>query len=195
MVLHLSYEYAKKYEPNIDSMFFRLNQNAEARLKKQLDELIRLTENRNGDEYVIFEKKACIMKVYHELFTSCRMEKQVRFYRDKNGSYGKIRTVIEYLGEHYREDITRDEMAALVGLSPVYFSQHFKAVTETTFIHYLSSLRMEHALSDMMSMDISVMEAALRNGFANVKAFSAACKRVYGTTPMKLKKSRLSDDI
>ena len=81
-------------------------------------------------------------------------------------------------------------MATLVGLSPAYFSHHFKTVTEMTFVRFLSCLRMEHALSDLVSMDISVTDAALRNGFANVRAFFASCKRVFGLTPMQLKKNR-----
>ena len=190
IVLHLSYEYAEEYDKNMESIYFELNPHAAKKLKPLLLELVRLTYNRHHDPYADMEKKAVVIKIYHELLVSCRVEKNVRLYHGSNDNLGKIKTVIEYLDEHYQEDITRDDMATLVGLSPAYFSHHFKTVTEMTFVRFLSCLRMEHALSDLVSMDISVTDAALRNGFANVRAFSASCKRVFGLTPMQLKKNR-----
>ena len=195
LVLHLSYDYAKEFDDNIDSTYFKLNHCAETALKSLLRELIRLTENRRNDAYVDLEKKACVIKIYHELFSKCRMEKRVRFIPTLSNNTGRIKTVIKYVGEHYRDDISRDEMAALVGLTPAYFSQYFKAVTEVTFTQYLSCLRMERALSDLVSMDISVMDAALQNGFANVRSFTSVCKRVFGMTPMQLKKRRMRDEF
>ena len=179
----------------MDSTYFKLNHCAETALKSLLRELIRLTENRHNDAYVDLEKKACVIKIYHELFSKCRMEKRVRFIPTLSNNIGRIKTVIKYVGEHYRDDISRDEMAALVGLTPAYFSQYFKAVTEVTFTQYLSCLRMERALSDLVSMDISVMDAALQNGFANVRSFTSVCKRVFGMTPMQLKKRRMRDEF
>lgn len=195
LVLHLSYEFARKYEENIDSIYFKLNPYAEAKLKPLLRDLVRFTENSEGDAYSVLEKKACVIKIYHELFAECRVEKRINFYSSVNDGNGRVRTVIEYLGEHYREDISRDDMAELVGLSPTYFSQFFKAVTKITFISYLNSLRMEHALSDLVSLDVSVMDAALSNGFANVRAFTVTCKRIFGMTPMQLKKSRMRGEM
>ncbi|HIR03348.1 MAG TPA: helix-turn-helix transcriptional regulator [Candidatus Scatovicinus merdipullorum] len=79
-------------------------------------------------------------------------------------------------------------MAALVGLTPAYFSKYFKRITESNFTQYLNNVRLEHALQDMIYDNLSVTDAALENGFANVKSFITFCKKVYGCTPMHYKK-------
>ena len=58
LVLHLSYDYAKEFDDNMDSTYFKLNHCAETALKSLLRELIRLTENRHNDAYVDLEKKS-----------------------------------------------------------------------------------------------------------------------------------------
>ena len=98
-------------------------------------------------------------------------------------NFNHAKNVIEYIGKHYNDEITLDDMAELAGLSPAYFSKYFKDITGTNFTKYLNSIRLEHALKDMLTQNISVTDAALENGFSNVKFFITICKKVYEYTP------------
>lgn len=74
-------------------------------------------------------------------------------------------------------------MAELAELSAAYFSKYFKDITGTSFCKYLNGIRLEHALKDMITQNMSVTDAAFNNGFPNVKSFITLCKKVYGYTP------------
>lgn len=92
------------------------------------------------------------------------------------------------MGQNYKEEITLNDIAALVGLTPSYFSKYFKNITESSFTQYLNGVRLEYALKDMIYNHDTVTNAALENGFANVKSFINLCKKVYGCTPNQYKK-------
>lgn len=51
-----------------------------------------------------------------------------------------------------------------------------------TFHTYLNDIRMVHALTDMENYGVTETEAALNNGFANVKSFIQTFKRNYKCT-------------
>ena len=59
------------------------------------------------------------------------------------------------------------------------------------FNAYVNSVRMKHALEDLMAENMSIADAASYNGFPNVKSFENACKRSYGVTPLQFKKRQL----
>ena len=48
--------------------------------------------------------------------------------------------------------------------------------------------RLFDGVKDMLARNSSVTEAALENGFPNVKSFITMCKKVYGLTPAQYKK-------
>ena len=59
------------------------------------------------------------------------------------------------------------------------------------FTAYVNSIRLKHALEDIMDGNMSIADAASYNGFPSVKSFETACKRSYGLTPLQFKKQQL----
>ncbi|MEE1318321.1 MAG: AraC family transcriptional regulator, partial [Ruminococcus sp.] len=96
--------------------------------------------------------------------------------------------------KNYKNDISMKSVADLVGLSPTYFSKYFKNVADVSFIRYLNLVRLEHALNDMFYDNQNVTNAAMNNGFANVKSFIELCKKIYGHTPTEYKKRILANE-
>lgn len=94
---------------------------------------------------------------------------------------------------YYTDNISLDEVSGYVGLSPSYFSRYFKSITKNTFVQYLNEVRLENALRDITENKVSVTNAALNNGFANVKSFIRMCKSVYNCTPTGYKIKYKSD--
>ena len=75
--------------------------------------------------------------------------------------------------------------------SESYFSKYFKDSTGMGFTAYVNSIRLKHALEDIMDGNMSIADAASYNGFPSVKTFETACKRSYGLTPLQFKKQQL----
>lgn len=184
--LHLSYSFAKQFDPRLETATFEINADAQEKLRPLLQELAVC----HGEENRTFKDYACLMDIFHILFTDCRRSKKHRMYRSDKTADCNARIAVDYIELHYRENLSRDIMASVLGLHPVYFSQYFKRVTGMGFHSYVNTVRMKHALNDLIYRNYSISAAAQENGFANLKSFETACKRSYGLTPLRLKKMR-----
>lgn len=94
-----------------------------------------------------------------------------------------IQSVIRYIHSHFYEQLTLNDVAEGVYLSPSHFSRLFKAEMGVTFIEYLTKYRIDQSkrLIKMTSLPIEVI--ANNTGFANAGYFATTFKRLEGKTP------------
>lgn len=184
LVVLLSYEFMRQFFPDIDSIVFDVDTNKEAKANiiSSMQNIVKHCENSN-DIFGDIKKYEEILKIYYELLKHCAVYKKNNFVIKTPRNFGHAKKVIEYVGKHYTDEITLNDMAELAELSPAYFSKYFKDITGTSFCKYLNGIRLEHALKDMITQNMSVTDAAFNNGFPNVKSFITLCKKVYGYTP------------
>ncbi len=96
-----------------------------------------------------------------------------------------ISTAIEYINEHYSENITLSEVSNYVALSPGYFSSLFKQNTGEKFIDYLSKIRIEKARDLLINSNIKITAIANLVGYKDAQYFHRVFKLYTGTTPSK----------
>jgi two-component system response regulator YesN len=89
----------------------------------------------------------------------------------------------EYLAESYMKDLTLEQAAEYVNLSPYYFSKLFKQHTGETFIDYLTRLRIEKAKELIRNPEKSLKEICYLVGYRNPAYFSRVFKKWVGQTP------------
>ena len=94
----------------------------------------------------------------------------------------------QYIETHYRENLTLEVLAAQVHMNPYYFSSFFKKQAGENFKDYVNKVRMEHALSLLLSSDRKTYEIADEVGFRESRAFSELFVKMYGETPMNYRK-------
>ncbi len=80
------------------------------------------------------------------------------------------------------------QVAAEVGVSPVYLTQVFQQVEGLPLYRYQLHLRLARAL-DRLGEDIDLTCLALDLGFSSHSHFGAAFKRAYGQSPMEFRRS------
>lgn len=127
---------------------------------------------------------AALINILDVVFNKCcvRLEtEQVAF--NESDVFDYSRRVIEYMKEHYQEHLTIESVAQTIGLSPTYFAAYFKKKTNKSFLVYLNDFRMQRTIADMQAYGIQETQAALDNGFSNVKSFISTFKRNYACTP------------
>jgi two-component system response regulator YesN len=114
--------------------------------------------------------------------------------REGMGEAGKknIRSICEYIDRHYRENLTLEVMAKEFFMNPYYFSSYFKKQTGTGFKEYLSYIRIQHAISLLLTTDMKTYEIAAEVGFPDARSFSDAFVKKYGETPSVYKKRILT---
>ncbi len=189
LCVNFSFEYIRMFCKSIDSVFFDISKQPE--VKAEIAEILgkMAAVNNTGDDYSSLVQISYINRIYYLLlkYGMCfRRTSNSMMLPKRDFSYAK--TAIAYINENYRREIPLDEIAAVVNLSPSYFSKYFKNVTQVSFSEYLANLRLENAINDMLENNVTVSTAAMENGFANVKSFITQCKKIYCCTPAQYKK-------
>lgn len=89
----------------------------------------------------------------------------------------------QYIGEHFTEELSLEEVAEYVHLNPHYFSKVFKQGVGETFIDYLTGLRIERAKTLIADERLSLKEVCFDAGYRDPNYFSRVFKKVTGVTP------------
>jgi two-component system response regulator YesN len=94
-----------------------------------------------------------------------------------------VKATREYLENHYADDISLEDMAAQVNISPQYFSKLIKKTTGFNFIDWLSTLRVKKAKELLNNSNLTVKEVCFMVGYKDPNYFSRIFKKRIGITP------------
>ncbi len=134
--------------------------------------------------------KAILYNVtYYMLSTSIDMS--ISYTKgSESDDFDCAKSAIAYINNNFQKDITLNDIAGYVGMTPAHFSKYFKDKTSETFSKYLRRVRLEHAIYDIKNNGYTVKAAAMKNGFPNVNSLIGTCKAEYGHTPIEIKNFR-----
>lgn len=111
-----------------------------------------------------------------ELFHNVRPNK----HRDYVQRFNQL---LEYINDHYMEDLYLDNIADMAGFSKYHFSRLFKQYTNFTFCEYLVYRRVKAATSLLSDPDYSITDVAMDSGFQSISTFNRLFKQQMGCTP------------
>jgi AraC family transcriptional regulator len=100
----------------------------------------------------------------------------------------QVRRVTAYMQDRLGEDIGLNELARIVGLSRYHFCTAFRLATGRTAHEWLARARVERAQELLAQSRASITEVALAVGYSTPSAFTAAFRRVTGTTPTEFRR-------
>lgn len=104
----------------------------------------------------------------------------------------RLQQIFAYIRTNYSQNITLEDMARELYLSPTYISKYIKKHCGMRFMELLTAVRLNHAVEDLLYLDTSIMKIALDNGFSSVAACNKAFKDAYQMTPSQFRKQRKS---
>ena len=99
-----------------------------------------------------------------------------------------IRLAKKYMQENYHKPLPLEEVAAVAGFHPAYFSTVFKKVTGENFLEYVSGLRMKEAREMLCDGRLRIEDIAEKVGYADAKYFVKLFKKATGLTPQEYRK-------
>lgn len=99
------------------------------------------------------------------------------------GQFGRVGKALRYVHAHYARPIDLARLAQEAEMSPPTFHSHFKAITQTSPMQYLKSIRLHQARLLMVRQDMTAEAAAHAVGYASTSQFNREFKRLFGTTP------------
>ncbi|MDD9269466.1 response regulator [Paenibacillus sp. GCM10023248] len=88
-----------------------------------------------------------------------------------------------YIDSRLSEDISLDEVAAMVGLTPTYFSSLFKKITQETFVQYRINKRMGKAKEMLEIPHVRIVDVAAEVGYDDYPHFTKTFKKIVGVSP------------
>lgn len=94
-----------------------------------------------------------------------------------------VSEALQFIYEHYNEDITISTVARNLEISEGYLSRVFKKETDYTFTNYLIFYRIKLAMNLLKNCRLKIYEVADQVGYSDTTYFSAQFKKIVGISP------------
>ena|GEM_PF-1850992 len=101
----------------------------------------------------------------------------------------RFNNVLQYIEAHLAEPITRDELAQIHHMNPVYFSRAFKEIYGVTPMKMVKKLRLQKSRRYLETTDDSIESIASKCGFCDASHYNHAFRSVYTISPSQHRKS------
>lgn len=98
-------------------------------------------------------------------------------------SWKVVIKAMQYMDEHFREDLSLETVAGQVFISPGYLSTLFKQELQKNFVDTLHEIRVARAKEILRQTRVKVYEVAANVGYHDEKYFSQIFKKITGMTP------------
>ncbi len=102
----------------------------------------------------------------------------------------RIRTMLEFIEQHYTHDITVEDIASSASVSASVCLRCFKEMLGVTPIQYVKQLRLGKASELLRETTIPVKDIALSCGFGDVSYFTKTFREKHGCTPSGYRKKQ-----
>ena len=103
-----------------------------------------------------------------------------------------MNTVLEFIRENYKSDISREGLAAAIDMNPNYMSSQFKTYTGKRITSFINELRIDEAKQRLREENQMVFDIALSVGYESFSTFNRAFKKITGTTPTEYRNKNLT---
>ncbi|ASS68360.1 MULTISPECIES: AraC family transcriptional regulator [unclassified Paenibacillus] len=102
----------------------------------------------------------------------------------------KFAAVLDYIHEHYDEELSLDYFACQLGMSAGHFSRLFKEEVGEKYVEYLAMYRLKKAKELLLSTDLRIDDIAGKVGYWGRHSFIRVFRKYEGVTPAQYRSSR-----
>lgn len=123
-------------------------------------------------------------ELYHFLGWIARSAEEPS-HRGRETGKEYVELAMEYIRNHFQEDLTVAKLARYVGLNRSYLTTVFQSVLQMSPQQFLMRFQMTRAAQLLRENNLSVGEVARSCGYPDPLTFSKAFKRTLGVTPSR----------
>ena len=146
-----------------------------AKVIRELQEIINCPKDAANRKAIVFTSMLHIFLEMADTLHPCTQQK-----KHNNET---IKLVLQYLGEHYAEHVTLQQVSSYVHLHPNYLCALLKDYTGQTLFYHLNRIRIDHAAELLKAGNLTVNETALKCGFDSIGYFARKFREYTGMTP------------
>lgn len=154
---------------------------------KLFEYFVKVRDNADGFllAYFIEMLQAMANMVQWEHFSTESFE---HMFTDSDGL--KMNDIFRYTMDHFKKEISLDQIAAIAHLTPQSFCRYFKKHTSKTYTHFVNELRINEACKLLMERKyVSIGNVAHQCGFKSVISFNRVFKSIISKTPREFIKT------
>ena len=112
----------------------------------------------------------------------------------RHSFFGQITRAVHRMHTEYAQSLSVDTLARESSMSVSTFHHNFKAVTSSSPLQYLKTIRLHRARILMVNEGLGAAVAAGRVGYESASQFSREFKRFFGTSPAE-EAARIRDQL
>jgi AraC family transcriptional regulator len=107
--------------------------------------------------------------------------------KDRSLTRAQLQQSVDYIHTHLDRELSLQQMAAVLHISPTYFASLFKHATGISPHQYVIRQRVKRAKSLLLKTDLAIADIALQVGFSSQSHLAQQFKRFTGMTPRKVR--------
>ncbi len=115
----------------------------------------------------------------NDMFEKQNMEAYDHFY----DMYQRMKPAIDYIDNHYHENLTLNDISQKIYLNPAYFVRLFKKHFRITPFRYITMKRLNQASRLLLNTDMSIQQISERTGYCNQFYFSKVFREQFHIAP------------
>lgn len=146
--------------------------------------LARLVKN-NADQQQGYELRnwSYIYEFMDVMYNNFRIDRTHAQDAQSHRYAARVTKIAKLVREHHTENLSLSQLADMVHLSAPYLSKFFDQQFGMTFLAYLTQIRLNHAVNDLLNTEKIIEDVSADSGFPNSHAFVQAFKKEFGVLP------------
>jgi len=122
-------------------------------------------------------------KIYHNSYI--RLDATLAYQKLR----GRLQSAVNYIHEHYADDVTSHTIANQVHLNVATFCRYFKQLMGETPISYLNNYRVSRSRVQLIETNKKISDIAHECGYNNLSHFNRDFKNRMGCTPSEYRRN------
>lgn len=124
-------------------------------------------------------------------FSSLKYERTYNFQTTNE----PVTKIYNYLNINFKKNVTLNEIANYVQMTPASLCRYFKHKTNNTIFEYLNKIRVEYACKLLVHSNLSISQIAYDVGFNNLSHFNKQFRIITKQTPTRYRKYICSEIV
>lgn len=132
--------------------------------------------------------KAQLYMILAHMHEQMQIVKQDSTQAGSHDKVERLKTVLNYIHEHYAQPLKLKQLADLINMSEGHFCRFFKQMVQKSPVEYLNHYRTQKACKQLENTDHKIVDIAMDVGFDNLSYFITVFKQHKGCTPSQYRK-------
>ncbi len=100
----------------------------------------------------------------------------------------RINKIMAYIVDHFRQQITLENAAAIASMTTTAFCKYFKRATRKTFVETVTEFRISYAMQQLVNTDHPVSHICFESGFGDLSFFYKTFRQRIKMSPLQYRK-------